>query len=56
MAKVRKKPKGSSDRSSFAYDEFEKEALNRLKEGAGLVGSDGVSTSLIQRLANAEPS
>lgn len=53
MVKVRKKSKGSSETSSFDYDEFEKEAINRLKEGAGLVGSDGVLTSLIQRLVNA---
>ena len=53
MPKVRKKSKGFSDTGSFDYDEFEKEAINRLKEGAGLVGSDGVLTSLIQRLVNA---
>lgn len=45
--------KGSSEEGSFNYDEFEKEAIDRLKEGAGLVGSDGVLTSLIQRLVNA---
>jgi len=45
--------KGSSEEGSFNYDEFEKEAIDRLKEGAGLVGSDGVLTGLIQRLVNA---
>ncbi|MBK6930265.1 MAG: transposase [Saprospirales bacterium] len=30
-----------------------KEAISRLKEGAGLVGSEGVLTGLIQRLVNA---
>lgn len=53
MAKVRKASKGSSDTGSFDYNEFEKEAISRLKEGAGLVGSEGVLTSLIQRLVNA---
>jgi len=53
MAKTRTKLKGSSEEGSFNYDEFEKEAIDRLKEGAGLVGSDGVLTGLIQRLVNA---
>lgn len=45
--------KEASENESFDYDEFEKEAINRLKEGAGLIGSDGVLTGLIQRLVNA---
>ncbi|MGI9158600.1 MAG: hypothetical protein ACR2K1_02480 [Saprospiraceae bacterium] len=53
MAKTRTKRKGSSEEGSFNYDEFEKEAIDRLKKGAGLVGSDGVLTGLIQRLVNA---
>lgn len=53
MKKVRTKSKGPSDGGSFDYDEFEKEAISRLKEGAGLVGSEGVLTGLIQRLVNA---
>jgi putative transposase len=53
MTKVRTKSKRTSKGESFDYDEFEKEAIGRLKEGAGLVGSDGVLTGLIQRLVNA---
>ncbi|MBK9339011.1 MAG: hypothetical protein IPM98_21725 [Lewinellaceae bacterium] len=53
MAKVRTNTKGPSEEGSFDYDEFEKEAISRFKEGAGLVGSDGVLTGLIQRLVNA---
>jgi hypothetical protein len=40
MAKTRTKLKGSSEEGSFNYDEFEKEAIDRLKEGAGLAGAD----------------
>ena len=53
MAKVRTNTKGPFEEGSFDYDEFEKEAINRLKEGAGLVGSGGVLTGLIQCLVNA---
>ncbi|MBK9338002.1 MAG: hypothetical protein IPM98_16235 [Lewinellaceae bacterium] len=53
MAKVRTNTKGPFEEGSFDYDEFEKEAISRLKEGAGLVGSGGVLTGLIQCLVNA---
>ena len=53
MAKLKTKKQAASSEESFDYAEFEKEAIDRLKEGAGLVGSDGVLTSLIQRLVNA---
>jgi transposase-like protein len=53
MTKIRAKKQEPSEGGSFDYNEFEKEAIDRLKEGAGLVGSDGVLTGLIQRLVNA---
>ena len=53
IAITRTKLRGSSEEGSFKYDEFEKEAIDRLKERAGLVGFDRVLTSLIQRLVNA---
>lgn len=53
MAKIRTKKQLASSEEVFDYGEFEKEAINRLKEGAGLVGTDGVLTGLIQRLVNA---
>ena len=37
----------------FDYGEFEREAIDGLQSGKGLVGTEGVLTSLIQRLVNA---
>ena len=37
----------------FDYGEFEREAIAGLQSGKGLVGTEGVLTSMIQRLVNA---
>ena len=37
----------------FDYEEFEQEAISGLQSGKGLVGTEGVLTSLIQRIVNA---
>jgi putative transposase len=49
------RPKGKKEQTNqvFDYVEFEKEAINGLQTGKGLVGTEGVLTSLIQRLVNA---
>ncbi|MBK8841514.1 MAG: hypothetical protein IPO33_01050 [Saprospiraceae bacterium] len=37
----------------FDYASFEKEAINGLYEGKGLIGEDGIFTKLMQRFINA---
>lgn len=53
MAKIKSKTKTLPQAEGFDYDSFEKESIGRLYEGDGLVGEQGVLTSLIQRLVNA---
>jgi transposase-like protein len=53
MAKIKSKIKGTPSPESYDYDGFEAEAINRLKKGDSLVGTDGILTGLIQRIVNA---
>lgn len=53
MAKIKTKKEETPLAEPFRYEEFEKEAINRLQKGDGLVGADGVLTGLIQRIVNA---
>ena len=50
-----KKSKQTTNKAAegFDYAAFEEQAIAGLQGGAGLIGSEGVLTSLIQRLANA---
>jgi transposase-like protein len=48
-----KKVKKASANQVFDYGEFEREAIAGLQSGKGLVGTEGVLTSIIQRLVNA---
>lgn len=54
MKKTRqvKSRNGVADQT-FDYEDFEREAIAGLQSGKGLVGTEGVLTSLIQRLVNA---
>jgi transposase-like protein len=52
MTKIKSKTV-SGQSAEFKYEEFESEAIEGLKAGRGLVGAEGVLTSLIQRLVNA---
>jgi putative transposase len=49
----KKKEKEKTATNKFDYESFETEAIKGLYEGQGLVGKEGVLTSLIQRLVNA---
>ena len=53
IKKARVKEKNKPLAQVFDYGEFEREAINGLHSGKGLVGTEGVLTSLIQRLVNA---
>ena len=48
-----KKVNRAAIKETFDYGAFEKEAIEGLQSGCGLVGTDGVLTQLIQRLVNA---
>ena len=50
-----KKKNGNLDLSNqdFDFASFEQEAISGLQRGGGLVGTNGVLTSMIQRLVNA---
>ena len=51
MAKKKQNQKGFG--VDFDYVSFEKEAITGLQNGAGLVGTTGVLTGMIERLVNA---
>lgn len=53
MTKIKTKTKGKNTPESFPYEEFEKEAIDRLQNGDSLIGTDGILTGLIQRIVNA---
>lgn len=53
MAKITSKIKPAPLLEPFDYAGFEQEAIDRLYQGDGLVGVQGVLTGLIQRLVNA---
>lgn len=48
MSKKREEKK----EESFNYEEFERDAISRLRDGDNLVGKEGIFTSLIQRIVN----
>lgn len=49
----KKKQSKSLEQEGFDYDNFEKEAISKLKSGGDLLGTDGILTGLIQRIVNA---
>jgi putative transposase len=51
----KRKPWGKKqdDSQAFDYVEFERRAIEGLQSGKGLVGTEGVLTSLVQRIVNA---
>ena len=49
----KKKRLETEESCSFDYASFEQSAIEGLQNGAGLIGTDGVLTSLIQRIVNA---
>jgi transposase-like protein len=53
IKKASPKGKKGSPNQVFDYGEFEQEAIAGLQSGKGLVGTEGVLTSLIQRIVNA---
>ena len=53
MSKKKEKPPTSNSAADFDYAAFEEQAIAGLQSGAGLIGTEGVLTSLIQRLVNA---
>jgi putative transposase len=53
MKKMTTKIKSPPSAAPFDYPEFETDAINRLGNGDGLVGANGILTSLIQRIVNA---
>ena len=52
MKKIKAKIKGDPTHESFQYDEFESEAIGRLRKGDRLVGAEGVLTGLNQLTMN----
>ena len=55
LQKRNKKSKQTTNKAAeyFDYAAFEEQAIAGLQSGAGLMGTEGVLTSLIQRLVNA---
>ena len=53
MRKKKENPTTSKSAEFFDYVAFEEQAIAGLQSGAGLIGTEGVLTSLIQRLVNA---
>lgn len=49
----KKKEVQQEHHSEFDYASFEREAITGLQNGAGLLGTEGVLTSLVQRIVNA---
>ena len=53
MGKKKENPTTIKSAADFDYAAFEEQAIAGLQSGAGLIGTEGVLTSLIQRLVNA---
>jgi hypothetical protein len=47
---MKKKQEENPPTDPFDYQDFEKEAISRLREGKGLIGPEGALTGLIKHL------